>query len=116
MPCVGPHHADVERRLDGGEGVGADHQHGAADLGGEQRLEQRRKDIIAAYERIVEGKPDLAKELTAGFEITDKQIESKGPVFVSNIDFDRLINDLDRTQKLWDEYLEMEDEDLMVLL
>ena len=81
-----------------------------------QRLEQRRKDIIAAYERIVEGKPDLAKELTAGFEITDKQIESKGPVFVSNIDFDRLINDLDRTQKLWDEYLEMEDEDLMVLL
>lgn len=81
-----------------------------------QRLEQRRKNVIAAYERIVEGKPDLAKELTAGFEITDKQIESKGQVFVSNIDFDKLINDLDRTQKLWDEYLEMEDEDLMVLL
>ena len=81
-----------------------------------QRLEQKRKDVIAAYERIVEGKPDLAKELTAGFEVIDKQIESKGPVFVSNIDFDRLINDLDRTQKLWDEYLEMEDEDLMVLL
>ena len=81
-----------------------------------QRLEQRRKDVIAAYERIVEGKPDLAKELTAGFEVIDKKIESKGPVFVSNIDFDRFINDLDRTQKLWDEYLEMEDEDLMVLL
>ena len=81
-----------------------------------QRLKRKRDDVIAAYERIVEGKPDLAKELTAGFEVIDKKIESKGPVFVSNIDFDRLINDLDRTQKLWDEYLEMEDEDLMVLL
>ena len=81
-----------------------------------QRLKRKRDDVIAAYERIVEGKPDLAKELTAGFEVIDKKIESKGPVFVSNIDFDRLINDLVRTQKLWDEYLEMEDEDLMVLL
>ena len=81
-----------------------------------QRLEQRRKDVIAAYERIVEGKPDLAKELTAGFEVIDKQNDNKNQAFVSNIDFDRLINDLASAERLWNEYLEMEDEDLMVLL
>jgi len=81
-----------------------------------QRLEQKRKDIIAAYERIVEGKPDLAKELTAGFEVIDKQNDNKNQAFVSNIDFDRLINDLASAERLWNEYLEMEDEDLMVLL
>ena len=81
-----------------------------------QRLEQKRKDIIAAYERIVEGKPDLAKELTVGFEVTDKQNDSKDQAFVSGIDFDKLINDLASAERLWNEYLEMEDEDLMVLL
>ena len=81
-----------------------------------QRLKRKRDDVIAAYERIVEGKPDLAKELTAGFEVIDKQNDNKDQAFVSNIDFDKLINDLASAERLWNEYLEMEDEDLMVLL
>jgi len=80
-----------------------------------QRLKRKRDDVIAAYERIVEGKPDLAKELTAGFEVKAKSSKSTGKSLLS-IDFDKLINDLDRTEQLWNEYLEMEDEDLMVLL
>ena len=80
-----------------------------------QRLKRKRDDVIAAYERIVEGKPDLAKELTAGFEIKAKS-SKKADKSLPNIDFDKLINDLDRTEQLWNEYLEMEDEDLMVLL
>jgi hypothetical protein len=80
-----------------------------------QRLKRKRDDVIAAYERIVEGKPDLAKELTAGFEVKAKSSKKSGKSLPS-IDFDKLINDLDRTEQLWNEYLEMEDEDLMVLL
>jgi len=80
-----------------------------------QRLKRKRDDVIAAYERIVEGKPDLAKELTAGFEIKAKS-SKKADKSLPNIDFDKLINNLDRTERLWNEYLEMEDEDLMVLL
>lgn len=80
-----------------------------------QRLKRKRDDVIAAYERIVEGKPGLAKELTAGFEVKAKSSKSTGKS-LPNIDFDKLINDLDRTEQLWNEYLEMEDEDLMVLL
>jgi len=80
-----------------------------------QRLKRKRDDVIAAYERIVEGKPALAKELTAGFEVKAKS-SKKADKSLPSIDFDKLINDLDRTEWLWNEYLEMEDEDLMVLL
>lgn len=80
-----------------------------------QRLKRKRDDVIAAYERIVEGKPDLAKELTVGFEVKAKSSKESGKS-LPIIDFDKLINDLDRTEQLWNEYLEMEDEDLMVLL
>ena len=56
-----------------------------------QRLKRKRDDVIAAYERIVEGKPALAKELTAGFEIKAKSSKKTGKSLPS-IDFDKLIN------------------------
>ena len=81
-----------------------------------QRVKLRREAVIAAYERIVEGKPDLAKELVAGFEVKAKTSKSKGQVLQPTIDFDKFLKDLDRVEQLWNEYLDMEDEDLMVLL
>ena len=80
-----------------------------------QRLKKKREDIIEAYERIVEGKPALAKQLIDGFEVKDKNTDSKEQLTPS-IDFDKFLKDLDRVERLWNEYLEMEDEDLMVLL
>jgi len=80
-----------------------------------QRLKKKREDIIEAYERIVEGKPALAKQLIDGFEVKDKNTDSKEQSTPS-IDFDKFLKDLDRVERLWNEYLEMEDEDLMVLL
>jgi hypothetical protein len=80
-----------------------------------QRLKKKREDIIEAYERIVEGKPALAKQLIDGFEVKDKNTDSKEQSTPS-IDFDKFVKDLDRVERLWNEYLEMEDEDLMVLL
>ena len=81
-----------------------------------QRDKRKREDIIAAYERIVEGKPELAKELTAGFEIKSKSKYNKDQAMTPRIDFDKFIKDLNRVEQLWNQYLEMEDEDLMVLL
>ena len=81
-----------------------------------QRDKRKREDIIAAYERIVEGKPDVAKELVEGFEVKTKQRGSKGKDLLPRIDFDKFMKDLDRVEELWSQYLEMEDEDLMVLL
>ena len=81
-----------------------------------QRVARNRDKIIAAYERIVEGKPDEAEELMAGFEVIDKETKNKVQVFGPKIDFDRFVKDLDRVERLWELYLEMEDEDLMVLL
>ena len=81
-----------------------------------QRVKLRREAVIAAYERIVEGKPDLAKELVEGFEVKAKQSNSKDKDLLPRIDFDKFIKDLNRVEQLWNQYLEMEDEDLMVLL
>jgi hypothetical protein len=80
-----------------------------------QRLKRNRADIIAAYEHIIEGKPELAKELTRGFEVKAKTRKSN-PKTSQTIDFDKFLKDLDKVEQLWNEYLEMEDEDLMVLL
>ena len=80
-----------------------------------QRLKRKRDDVIAAYERIVEGKPDLAKELTAGFEVKAKSSKNTDKA-LPTINFDKFLKDLDKVEQLWNEYLEMEDEDLMVLL
>jgi hypothetical protein len=81
-----------------------------------QRDTRRREDIIAAYERIVEGKPDEAKELVEGFEVKDKKRASKTQVLGPKIDFDRFMKDLDRVERLWELYLEIEDEDFLILL
>jgi hypothetical protein len=81
-----------------------------------QRVTRKREDIIAAYERIVEGKPDEAQELVEGFEVKDKKRASKAQALGPKIDFDRFMKDLDRVERLWELYLEIEDEDFLILL
>jgi hypothetical protein len=79
----------------------------------DQRLKQKRKDIVAAYERIVEGKPDIADEIAKPFIVTDlKKTENGKP----KIDYDRMFADLNKIERIWAEYLEMDDEDMLVLL
>jgi len=81
-----------------------------------QRVTRKREDIIAAYERIVEGKPDEAQELVEGFEVKDKKKASKAQALSPKIDFDRFMKNLDRVERLWELYLEIEDEDFLILL
>ena len=76
-----------------------------------RRYDQRRKDIIAAYERVVEGKPDVAEEIVRPFVKTETEKLSS-----PQIDFDRLLANIDEVERLWATFLEMDDEDILVMM
>lgn len=77
-----------------------------------KRNEARRRAVIDAYERIVEGRPELAEEIVAPFVKTT--IVSEKPRQV--IDYDALFADLDRVQRIWDAHLDIDDEEVLTLL
>ena len=80
----------------------------------ERKLRDAKKQaILDAFERIVEGRPDIAEEIAAPFVIAEqKAVATTSPT----INFDALFADLDRVQRIWDTHLEMDDEDILKLL
>ena len=78
----------------------------------ERKLREKKKQaILDAFERIVEGKPEIAEEIAAPFIVQPK---AKSTVLAIN--YDALFADLDRVQRIWDTHLEMDDEDVLTLL
>ena len=78
----------------------------------ERKLREKKKQaILDAFERIVEGRPEIAKEIAAPFIVQPK---AKSTVLAIN--YDALFADLDRVQRIWDTHLEMDDEDVLTLL
>ena len=73
--------------------------------------EKKRQAILDAFERIVEGRPEVAEEIAAPFVVPPK---AKSAVLAIN--YDALFADLDRVQRIWDTHLEMDDEDVLTLL
>ena len=73
--------------------------------------EKKRQAILDAFERIVEGRPEVAEEIAAPFVVRPK---AKSAVLAIN--YDALFADLDRVQRIWDTHLEMDDEDVLTLL
>lgn len=74
----------------------------------------RRAQVIEAYERIVEGKPELAAELAREFSVprpTPQFLSAPPPM-----DFTRLAADIDAVQRLMDALLELDDEDILYLM
>jgi hypothetical protein len=80
------------------------------------KQKQRRDEIIALFEHIVEGKPLIAEEIAAPFikEATISNLKSID--FINTIDFDALMADLVRVQQIYDAYIEMDDEEVLALL
>ena len=70
---------------------------------------RRKAEIVYAFERIVEGRPDVAKEIAAPF------IETRAATLPA-IDYDRMLADLDRVQRIRDLHLELDDEDVLALI
>jgi len=78
----------------------------------ERKLRAKKKQaILDAFERIVEGRPEIAEEIAAPFIVQPK---AKSTVLAIN--YDALFADLDRVQRIWDTHLEMDDEDVLTLL
>ena len=78
----------------------------------ERKLREKKKQaILDAFERIVEGRPEIAEEIAAPFIVQPK---AKSTVLAIN--YDALFADLDRVQRIWDTHLEMDDEDVLTLL
>ncbi len=71
---------------------------------------RRRSQIIEIYEQLVEGRPEVAEQIVAPY--IQKRAELQQPV----VDFDRLLGDVQRIERLYREYQEMDDEDVLLLL
>jgi hypothetical protein len=84
-------------------------------LDDEYRLKKhlRKESIIDAFERLIEGKVDL-DEFIEEFGVGGKN-RAKYAV-VTNIDFDKLLQHADKVEKLWQTYIDMDDEDVLVLM
>jgi hypothetical protein len=70
---------------------------------------RRKAEIVYAFERIVEGRPEAAAEIAEPFMEKLASTESA-------IDYDRMLADLDRVQRIWDLHLELDDEDVLALI
>ena len=78
----------------------------------ERKLRAKKKQaILDAFERIVEGRPEIAEEIAAPYVVTQPKAKS-----APTINYDALFADLDRVQRIWDTHLEMDDEDVLTLL
>jgi hypothetical protein len=75
------------------------------------KAKARRDEVFKLFERIVEGKPELAEEIAEPFVI--KQATFQAPAV---IDYDAMLASFDRVEQIYNAYIEMDDEDVLLLL
>lgn len=76
--------------------------------------ERRRNDTIAAYELLVEGRPALAAEIVEPFVargVAITAIPSR-----TQVDWSAVLAQVETVDRLWAAFLELDDEDVLVLL
>jgi hypothetical protein len=75
------------------------------------KAKARRDEVLALYERIVEGKPELAEEIAQPFVITQATIQAPAV-----INYDAMLASFDKVKQIYNAYLEMDDEDVLLLI
>jgi hypothetical protein len=75
------------------------------------KQKERRDEIIALFEQIVEGKPQLAEEIAEPFVVVEATVEAPAV-----IDFDAMLADLSRVEQIYHALIEMDDEEVLALL
>jgi hypothetical protein len=75
------------------------------------KQKQRRDEIIALFEQIVEGKPQVAEEIAEPFVVVEATIQAPAV-----IDYDAMLADLARVEQIYHAYIEMDDEEVLALL
>ena len=77
----------------------------------QEKNKKRRDEIVAAYERIVEGK--IPEEIIAPYVETFATIATKQNVTLTDID--KMMSNLDKMQLIWDDHIESDDEEILLL-
>jgi hypothetical protein len=77
----------------------------------QEKNKKRRDEIFAAYERIVEGK--IPEEIIAPYVKTFATIKTKQNVTLTDID--KMVSNLDKMQLIWDDHIESDDEEILLL-
>jgi hypothetical protein len=75
------------------------------------KAKARRDEVLALFERIVEGKPEVAEEIAQPFVVTQATIQAPAV-----IDYDAMLASFDRVEQIYNAYIEMDDEDVLLLL
>jgi hypothetical protein len=80
----------------------------------ERRFRDRRKnELLNAFERIVEDRPEVAAEIAAPF----LEPASAQPSPTANaIDTTAMLASLDRAERIWAEFLDLDDEEVLLLI
>ena len=79
-----------------------------------EKARLRKAQIIQAYEHLVEGRPELVQEITEA--VMGEDAKPASIQAVQAIDFDKLLANLDRAEQLWAAYLELDDEEVLLLI
>lgn len=77
-----------------------------------EKRSRKRKDIIAAFEILVEGKSPIVEEIVEEFT----RAKAKPSVEKPRINYDRLLKNIDMVDRLWNAYIDMDDEEILLLL
>jgi len=75
-----------------------------------EKKSKKRAEIVRLYEQLVEGKPDVAREIALPILQNSSIIELK------SINFDELLADLSRIDQIYAAWIEMDDEEVLSLL
>ena len=75
------------------------------------KAKARRDEVLALFEQIVEGKPRIAKEIAEPFVLIEATIEAPAV-----IDYEAMLADIARVEQIYSAYIEMDDEDVLLLL
>jgi len=71
----------------------------------------RREEILALFEQIVEGKPQVAEEIAEPFVIV--QATAIAPAVIN---YDAMFANLDKIEQIYNAWIDMDDEDVLRLL
>ena len=93
---------------DGGKRKKAEEEHRRKEA---EKAKARRDEVLKLFEQIVEGKPELAEEIAKPFVITQATIQAPAV-----IDYDAMLASFDRVEQIYNAYLEMDDEDVLLLI
>ena len=76
-----------------------------------EKAKSRRDEVLALFEQIVEGKPRIAEEIAEPFVLVEAT--KQAPAIIN---YDAMLADLDRVHRIYNEHIEMDDEDVLALI